>query len=174
LYNLIIGKQTLHDLGAVLDFKEKTITTNEILLPMRNINNLQLKPSISRVLKQNTCLAQEPVSMHNATKPVVEILHAKYDKADLPIIVKDNCTHLSPTHSELLLALLLRFEELFDGTLRNWKLPHVSFKLKEGAKLYHGKPYPIPKIHKATLMKEIDHLSIRVLKWQPSLQWASP
>jgi hypothetical protein len=47
LYNLIIGKQTLHDLGAVLDFKEKTITINEILLPMRNINNLQLKPSIS-------------------------------------------------------------------------------------------------------------------------------
>ncbi len=26
LYNLIIGKQTLHDIGAVLDFKEKTIT----------------------------------------------------------------------------------------------------------------------------------------------------
>jgi hypothetical protein len=26
LYDLIIGKQTLHDIGAVLDFKEKTIT----------------------------------------------------------------------------------------------------------------------------------------------------
>jgi septin family protein len=24
LYDLIIGKQTLHDIGAVLDFKEKT------------------------------------------------------------------------------------------------------------------------------------------------------
>jgi hypothetical protein len=31
LYNLIIGKQTLHDLGAVLDFKEKTITIDEVL-----------------------------------------------------------------------------------------------------------------------------------------------
>jgi hypothetical protein len=50
LYNLIIGKQTLHDLGAVLDFTEKTITIDEALLPMRNINNLQLKPIISRVL----------------------------------------------------------------------------------------------------------------------------
>jgi hypothetical protein len=40
LYNLIIGKQTLHDVGAVLDFKERTITIDEILLPMRNINNL--------------------------------------------------------------------------------------------------------------------------------------
>jgi hypothetical protein len=39
----------------------------------------------------------------------------------------------------------------------------------------HGRPYPIPKIHKATLMKEIDCLvSIGVLKWQPSSKWASP
>jgi hypothetical protein len=65
LYNLIIGKQTLHDLGTLLDFKEKTITIGEVFLPMRNINNLQLKPSISRALKQNTCLAQEPLSTRN-------------------------------------------------------------------------------------------------------------
>ena len=42
VYDLIIGKQTLHDIGAVLDFKEKTITIDNILLPMRNITNLQL------------------------------------------------------------------------------------------------------------------------------------
>jgi hypothetical protein len=41
LYDLIIGKQTLHDIGAVLDFKERIITVDDILLlPMRNINNL--------------------------------------------------------------------------------------------------------------------------------------
>ncbi len=53
LYNLIIGKQTLHDIGVVLDFKEKTITIDSILLPMRNIVNLQIKPSITRALKHN-------------------------------------------------------------------------------------------------------------------------
>jgi hypothetical protein len=50
LYDLIIGKQTLHDIGAVLDFKQKTITIDNILLPMRNITNLQLKPSVTRAL----------------------------------------------------------------------------------------------------------------------------
>jgi hypothetical protein len=88
LYDLIIGKQTLHDIGAVLDFKERTITIDDILLPMRNINNLQLKPSISRALKLDSSFAQEPASTRNATKQVVEILDAKYDKADLPSIVK--------------------------------------------------------------------------------------
>ncbi len=50
LYDLIIGKQTLHEIGAVLDFKEKTIIIDNILLPMRNIVNLQLKPSVTRAL----------------------------------------------------------------------------------------------------------------------------
>ncbi len=175
LYNLIIGKQTLHDIGAMLDFKERTITIDDILLPMRNINNLQLKSSISRVLKLNSSFAQEPASTHNATKCVVEILDAKCDKADLQSIVKNNCAYLSTSHRNSLLALLLKFEELFDGMLGNWKLPPVSFELKEGAKPYHGRPYPIPKIHKATLMKDIDCLIlIGVLKRQPSSKWALP
>ncbi len=123
LYDLLIGKQTLHDIGMVLDFKEKTITIYDILLPMRNINNLQLKPSISRALKLNSSFAQESESTHNATKCMVEILDAKYDKADLPSIVKSNCAHLSTPHWKLLLVLLLKYEELFDGMLGDWKLP---------------------------------------------------
>ncbi len=96
LYDLIIGKQTLHDIGAVLDFKEKTITIVSILLPMRNIVNFQLKPSITRaLLRHNTSQAQEPISTPNATKRAIEILDAKYDKANLPAIVKDNCSHLT-------------------------------------------------------------------------------
>jgi hypothetical protein len=31
----------MQDLGIVLDFKAKTITIEEVILPMRNINHLQ-------------------------------------------------------------------------------------------------------------------------------------
>ena len=86
--DLIIGKETMHELGIILDFKDKTIQIDEILLPMRNIVNLQLKPSITRAFKTNTCLAQEPVSTCTATNRVVEILDAKYEKADIPAIVR--------------------------------------------------------------------------------------
>ncbi len=129
LYDLMIGKQTLHDIDAVFDFTERTITIDDILLPMRNINNLQLKPSISRALKLNFSFAQEPASTRNASKCIVEILDAKYDKADLPSIVKNKCVHLSTSHRNLLLVLLLKFEELFDGMLGDWKLLPVSFEL---------------------------------------------
>jgi hypothetical protein len=159
----------------MLDFKERTITIDDILLPMRNINSMQLKSSIFRALKLNSSFAQEPVSTRNSTKRVVEILVAKYDKADLPSIEKNNCMHLSTSHCNLQLALLLKFEEFFDGTLGDWKLLPVSFELKAGAKPYHGRPYPIPKIHTATLMKEMDRLIlIGVLKWQTLSKWALP
>ncbi len=75
----------------------KQAIIDSILLPMRNIVNLQLKPSVTKALQHNTVQAQEPVSTRKATKRVIEILDAKYDKANLPEIVKDNCSHLEPS-----------------------------------------------------------------------------
>ncbi len=57
----------------------------------------------------------------------------------------------------------------------DWKTKLVSFQLKEGASPYHGQAFPVPKIHKDTLIKEIDRLAkLGVLEWQPALEWASP
>jgi hypothetical protein len=148
----------MQDLGVKLDFQERTITIDEILLPMRNITNLQLKPRITRVFRENTCFAQEPISTHSETKRVVEIVDAKYEKLDLPAIIRENCSHLRASNREKLLSVLLRFKPLFNGTLGDWKLPPVSFELKEGMKPYHGRPYPVLHTHKAILMKEIKWL----------------
>jgi hypothetical protein len=57
MYDLIIGKQTMHNLGVVLDFQENAIKIDKILLPMRSIANLQLKPRNTRALRENTCFA---------------------------------------------------------------------------------------------------------------------
>jgi len=126
LYDLIISKQTSHNIGAVLDFREKTITIDSILLPMRNIVNLQVKPSVTRALKHNAFQAQEPISTQKATKRVIGILDAKYDKADLPEIVRTSCPQLMPPERDMLLSLLLDSELLFDGTLGDWNRPSAS------------------------------------------------
>jgi hypothetical protein len=114
MYDLMIGKQTMHNLGVKLDFQdqEKTITIDKILLPMRNIANLQLKPRITRALRKNTCFAQEPISTHSATRRMVKILDAKYEKADLPAIIRENCSHLTASDREKLLTVLLKFSAL--------------------------------------------------------------
>jgi hypothetical protein len=70
---LIIGLQTMHNLRVKLDFQEKTIAIDKILLPMRNIVNLQLKPRITRAFRDKTCFAQEPISTRSTTKRMVKI-----------------------------------------------------------------------------------------------------
>ncbi len=175
MYDLIIGKQTMHNLGVVLGFQEKTVKIDEIFLPMRNIANLQLKHRITRAHRESTCFTQEPIITPRATKRIMKILDAKYEKADLPAIVREDCSHLQASDREKLLSVLLIFKLLFNGTLGDWNLPPKSFELKEGMKPYHCRPYPILHKHKAILMKELKRLcNIGALEWQPSLQWVSP
>ncbi len=38
--DLIVGTETMKELGIFLDFKAKIITIDEIILPMTNINHL--------------------------------------------------------------------------------------------------------------------------------------
>ncbi len=102
-------------------------------------------------------------------------MDAKHEKADLPAIMRENCSHLTASNREKLLSVLLKFESLFDGTLGDWKLLPVFFELKDRMQPYHGRPYPIPHKHKAILIKKIKQLcNIGVLEWQPSSRWASP
>jgi hypothetical protein len=120
---------------------------------MRDIANLQLKLSITRALWNNLNHAQEPVSTRRATKRVVEILDAKYKKADIPAIIREYCSHLSATAREKLLSMLLRFGPLFGGTLGDWNSPPVSFaEIKDDMNAYHGRPYLILQIHKAVIL----------------------
>ncbi len=65
-------------------------------------------------------MVHEPHSTHEATKRIVHILDAKYEKADLQSVVSASCTHLSLQDQNKLLELLTEFEELFDGTLGDW------------------------------------------------------
>ncbi len=93
-YDLILGIETMKEFGIILNFRDKMITIEKIILPMRNISNLQ-GSSIRCALKHNHSLAMEPQSTHDATQCATRILDAKYSKGDLQSVVRDNCKHLS-------------------------------------------------------------------------------
>ncbi len=96
----------------------------------------------------------------------MKILNANYKKADLHAVLRDNCTHLNSAKKDKLLELLEKFEQLFDGTLGHWRTNPVSSQLMEGVTPYHGRAFPIPKIHKDVPMKEIQRLcDLGVLEW---------
>eukprot|EP00804_Cyclotella_cryptica_P022722 CCRYP_012507-RA/>CCRYP_012507-RA protein AED:0.37 eAED:0.36 QI:0/-1/0/1/-1/1/1/0/142 len=119
-------------------------------------------------------MANEPQSTQEVTQQVVKILDANYKKADLQSTVSTDCSHLSLQDQNSLLELLPEFEELFDGTLGDWNAEPVSLELKEGAKPYSGRAYPVPKSRKETTIKELNRLcKLGVVEFQPELEWAS-
>jgi hypothetical protein len=127
-YDLILSTETMKELGIMLDFnfdysdskryyaepdvvkydEDSKLQYDLILgLPMRNINHLQ-GHTILRILKHNNSLAKEPMSTQDATRHAIQMLNAKYDKADLRSIVKNNCKHLSTNQQSKLLQLLMK------------------------------------------------------------------
>ncbi len=151
-YDLILSTETMKEFGIILNFRDKMITIDEIILPMRNINNLQ-GSSILCALKDNHSLAMEPQSTQDATQHAMRILDTKYIKADLQSVVRENCKHLSANQQKKILQLLKRYEPLFDGTVGDWKTKPVSFQLKEGVSPDHGQDFPVPKYLRKPLSK---------------------
>ena len=84
MFDLILGCETMKELWNVLDFQTKEITIDEVILPMRDINSLT-NLTMDKAWAVNNSMAHEPHSTQEVKKRVVQILDAKYEKADPPI-----------------------------------------------------------------------------------------
>jgi hypothetical protein len=74
-----------------------------------------------------------------------------------------------------LLSLLHKYQHLFDGLLGTWNDKPYDIELKPNAKPYHSRPFPVPKIHEATLKIELECLTkAGVLKKVNQSKWAAP
>jgi hypothetical protein len=85
----------MRELGIAMDFKAKTITIDEVTLPVIASIICKKNDSTLRVQKLNNNLAKEPISIQVANKRATRKLDTKDKKADLQSIVQDNCKHLN-------------------------------------------------------------------------------
>jgi hypothetical protein len=116
---------------------------------MRNIINLQLKPRITRALRENTCFAQEPISTCSTTKRMVKIVDSKYEKADLSAIIREAVEHWS----------FWSGNHHHDGHCHYLSYPKriaqcVLSDFRELNERIVRKPYPIPKI--STILQKLE------------------
>ena len=78
-FDLILGTNTLKELGIVLNFRTKEIDIDEIILPMSNIKKLSTRSKIDRAwIAINTVAKNEPKSTLDETTRMIKILDAKY------------------------------------------------------------------------------------------------
>jgi hypothetical protein len=103
-------------------------------------------------LQSNEIIAIESASpaVVKATEWMKQILEAKYEKANIKDVVAQ-CKHLSNTEQLQLFEVLGQFQSLFDGKLGHWKNERYDIALQPNVKPYHARPYPMPKVHEATL-----------------------
>ena len=88
----------------------------------------------------------------------------------------EECKHLSSQEQGQLLALLQKYEDLFDGSLGTWKTDPIDIELKDpNVKPYHARPYPVPHSQEKKLKAEIERLcEYGVLRKTNSSEWACP
>ena len=171
-YDMIIGRDLLQALKMTIDFEYQVLKWEGTSIPMNKTKLAKVRKKDLNAIFQ---LATEPKTVQDATARVSRILDAKYDKANLVEIVKTNCTHLSVERQGAILKLLRQYEDLFDGTLGDFYTEPVHLNLKKDAVPKHHKPFPVPKIHEATLRNELTRLcKIGVLKKCSDSTWASP
>jgi len=133
-YDLILGRDILHELGIIFNFENKTITWQEVSISMKPPN----------CTAKEFFVIKESRPVRNATKRIKQILDTEYKKIDLKSIIT-NSNYLKDKHRNSLLELLQKYKNMFDGTLGKYTGSDYVIELKEDAKPYHAKPFPIPK-----------------------------
>ena len=102
-------------------------------------------------------LSQNNATFNSETKRMKRILDDKNSKANIKTIAESS-TYLDLQERNELHTLLNNYECLFHGNLGTWYVKPYDIKLKPDAEPYHGKHFPVPRIHELTFKQELDRL----------------
>ena len=173
-YDVVIGRDLMLELKMDISFARKSVSWEGIEIPMRGFKKLK-KWNISKMeMKAIIQESSEPIVTQEATERILKILDSKYEKANLRLVV-EVAKHLTPIEREKLYKLLIKYQDIFDGSLGAWKTDDVDFKMKEGAKPFSQRYYPVPHLYKETFKKELDRLEkLGVLEKVQQSEWGSP
>jgi hypothetical protein len=187
-YDMVLGRDILRALGIDILFSNGKLSWDGITIPMKStekLTRLLQSPSDASIkqeeddyfllIEENFSIQLEGEHSKEANLRAQRILDAKYTKGDIETTVENECKHLSYFQRQKLKILLYEHEILFDGTLGRWDTKPVNFEIRPGEKPYHGKAFPIPQVHEATLKKEVQRLvQLGVLERCADSEWAAP
>jgi hypothetical protein len=115
-------------------------------------NPEQLK--IKSELAKSTKFASNPVFQGNKQQES-SFTKAVYNKPDLLEVAKRDGANLIPAQQALLFNVLTANDVVFKGGHGHYNGEPVGLKLKDDAKPYHTKPYPIPLKNREVMEHEL-------------------
>ena len=131
-YDMIIGRDICDAIGMDVRFSKSILEWEGIQIPMRDFNRLRQYNFSRKEFRMMIKEVKEPIVTEEATKRMIKILDSNYKKANLRDVVK-LAVHLKEKEREQLYKLLVKYQEIFDGTLGEWETDPVYFELEEGA-----------------------------------------
>ena len=136
-------------LGIIFGFQAKTITWQDISIPMQPPNC-----TVAEFFFIN-----ESLPMRNRTKRINKVLDAEYKKINLTGIV-NNLAYSKDKHQAFLLHLLQKYKQMCDEISGKYTSSDYIIEMKEARckALPYYKPFHIPKINKPTIKTEIENL----------------
>ena len=161
---MIIGRDLIRSLGIGIHGGNMTIHWEDAAIPWSDIDS---------TTKGVYALSQHNAPFNAETKRMKRTLDAKYSKADIKTTAESS-THLDPQERNELYTLLKKYEFLFDGHKVAWHGKPYDIKLKLDAEPYHGKNFPVPRIHELMFKQELGQLEyLKVIKKVNRSQWGA-
>lgn len=172
-YDIIMGRDLLTTLKIKLDFDQKIIDWQGMLLEMRSPSKTieNLIQDGNQILNEYTL---ESKISQQASDRMQQILDIEGEETNL-FKWTDKITGISNEDKEYLLQILLENAEIFNGTLGLWNCDPIEIELKKDAKPYATRPYPVPKIYDSKFKKEIQRfIDLDILERTLNSEWAAP
>jgi hypothetical protein len=164
---MIVSRDLIASLQLDIKGSDMSIKWDDSAIPWRSIDSTVDDIHLAEDRRNHQLTEQEMQRM-------TDILDAKHKKADLNQIAS-SANHLTNSEQSSLLALLKKYEDLFDGTLGAFTGTPYDVKLKENVEPHHARPFPVPKTHELTLKSELDgSCALYVLKRVNRSQWGAP
>jgi len=151
-YDFIFGTDYLTKFGINLLFDEQVISWDGIEQPMKISGDWN--EEFAKAYLNNDELVDE----WEDEAFLQQILDSKYEKSDLPRVAAAQ-EHLSKQQQQQLEQVLLKHQEIFQGTLGKWPGVEITATVEKDAQPYHCKqPYRLPHSLMDVTKREVERL----------------
>jgi Reverse transcriptase (RNA-dependent DNA polymerase)/RNase H-like domain found in reverse transcriptase len=148
------------------------VAWNDLIIPFGPSNYFDSAATTLTFVAEDDPLDEDTASKAGYKSTV--ILHSKYEQID-PYHVARQQKHLNEEQQQELGKLFAKYDKLFSGKLGCYPHRKIHLDVKDGARPYTCRPYPVPKHHQQVFKDELIRLCDEgVLSQCGASEWLSP
>jgi hypothetical protein len=149
IYNIILGMDIMTKIGLSVNTAEKCITWEQSSMPLKRQGAVQ-----SHYIRHHTyALSVAALVLQEAEECQSRILDADYSKVDIKQYISE-LTHFKSEEKKALTETLHQFPVLFGGRLGTLKVRPIHLELRDDARPYHSRTFPVPQSLGSTAKKK--------------------